>query len=321
MVEYRRIMKGVSMNKKYNKGFTLMELIVVISILAALALLLIPSIIGYTARAKEEVCKLNRQEIKQEIMIYANDNSDFYTKIGTNDEIFKTIKDLNKIHNNKLKCSAPRSRYVAFYQKERGVVVLCTEHSPEARSIRVYDEAFYQFGEMCNVNPETGKCRTATLNLTGNLLMKKVAEQAFFKDGNVFIDGAERKIVIDSTRPTFGTNFSKTPNDVMVMADHTVRLNDDWYVKYIYDDGNNVWYKFNTDATQNALEKTLGRRMGNCGPNLIKPDPTNSNYAVGGSKIACLTEVRTNPALWTRMDPDINLAPNTPYAPGETVTP
>ncbi len=61
--------------KNSKKGFTLVELIVVISILAILALILVPSIIGYTAKAKETTCDLNKSQLKQEITIYIESNS------------------------------------------------------------------------------------------------------------------------------------------------------------------------------------------------------------------------------------------------------
>lgn len=44
-------------------GFTLVELIIVISILAVLALIIVPSIIGYTAKAKETVALRNLKQI------------------------------------------------------------------------------------------------------------------------------------------------------------------------------------------------------------------------------------------------------------------
>lgn len=45
-------------------GFTLVELIIVISILAVLALIIVPSIIGYTAKAKETVALRNLKQIR-----------------------------------------------------------------------------------------------------------------------------------------------------------------------------------------------------------------------------------------------------------------
>lgn len=54
--------------KLNKKGFTLVELIVVISILAVLALILVPSIIGYTAKAKEAVGKANAKSCYSQLV-------------------------------------------------------------------------------------------------------------------------------------------------------------------------------------------------------------------------------------------------------------
>lgn len=52
---------------KNNKGFTLVELIVVIAIIAILALLLVPQVIGYLDNANEVVCISNTNELTNEI--------------------------------------------------------------------------------------------------------------------------------------------------------------------------------------------------------------------------------------------------------------
>ena len=47
-------MEKVIMNKKNRRGFTLVELIVVLVILAILASLLIPALTGYVTKAKKQ---------------------------------------------------------------------------------------------------------------------------------------------------------------------------------------------------------------------------------------------------------------------------
>lgn len=51
------------MKKKNNKGFTLVELIVVLVILAILAAILVPALLGYIDRAKEQQIVLNARSV------------------------------------------------------------------------------------------------------------------------------------------------------------------------------------------------------------------------------------------------------------------
>ncbi len=291
------------MNNKNRKGFTLVELIVVISILAVLALILVPSVIGYTARAKEEVCKLNRQELKQELVIEANNETTAFQKIGDWNEIFKSLSS-PKFPASRLQCSSG-GRYVAFFQQGKGVVVLCTEHSPEARPIRIYDAANQAFNAACKPDAN-GKC---TKPITGEELMKTVKGLSIYKEGKVVIEGTSFDFVVDSPRAPYGdlykpTNKEKDGSLLMAGKSEAIEAGSkDWYVKYIYDDANNVWYKFNKE-TGTATEKAQdGRRMGFCG-STATTKPTNgitdANY---GSKLACIAEVRQNPTMWTRIDP------------------
>jgi prepilin-type N-terminal cleavage/methylation domain-containing protein len=51
--------KQISKNRKLNKGFTLIELVVIIAIISILSAIAVPRFIHYTAFAKETVCKTN----------------------------------------------------------------------------------------------------------------------------------------------------------------------------------------------------------------------------------------------------------------------
>lgn len=68
---------GIYMGQKINdkSAFTLIELIVVIAILGILALLLVPSFIGYATDAQKAVCQANMQNIVREYEISAAHNS------------------------------------------------------------------------------------------------------------------------------------------------------------------------------------------------------------------------------------------------------
>ena len=53
-----------------NRGFTLIEIIVVIAILAILSAIAVPRFIGYTDATKEQVCNMNCKTIERAYEIY-----------------------------------------------------------------------------------------------------------------------------------------------------------------------------------------------------------------------------------------------------------
>lgn len=80
------------------KGFTLVELIIVISILAVLALIIVPSIIGYTAKAKKVVAINNAKSCYSQLVAKveseeAFDSSTPLTLVISNDckALMKTV--------------------------------------------------------------------------------------------------------------------------------------------------------------------------------------------------------------------------------------
>ncbi|HCX03242.1 MAG: prepilin-type N-terminal cleavage/methylation domain-containing protein [Tissierellales bacterium] len=56
---YLKTNTQISKNRKLNKGFTLIELVVIIAIISILSAIAVPRFIHYTAFAKETVCKTN----------------------------------------------------------------------------------------------------------------------------------------------------------------------------------------------------------------------------------------------------------------------
>jgi prepilin-type N-terminal cleavage/methylation domain-containing protein len=86
-------MRKLFSNKKKNQGFTLVELIVVLVILAILAAILVPALLGYIDRAKQQQIVLNAKSCltaaqAEMSSMYAKDTVNFSTAI--NERIYKT---------------------------------------------------------------------------------------------------------------------------------------------------------------------------------------------------------------------------------------
>ncbi|WP_051931688.1 prepilin-type N-terminal cleavage/methylation domain-containing protein [Clostridium sp. KNHs214] len=62
--------KSSNIKKNYNKGFTLIEIIVVISIIAILCAVIAPTYFKYTKDAKEKVCNVNCLQLERSYNLY-----------------------------------------------------------------------------------------------------------------------------------------------------------------------------------------------------------------------------------------------------------
>jgi prepilin-type N-terminal cleavage/methylation domain-containing protein len=86
------------MTIKQNKGFTLIELIVVISIIGILAAIVVPAYGGYVKKAKEEVCNANCVQVERmyemHLVMKGIENSD----VGFEQFLKENVKDRCQEH-------------------------------------------------------------------------------------------------------------------------------------------------------------------------------------------------------------------------------
>ncbi|MGO1469483.1 MAG: prepilin-type N-terminal cleavage/methylation domain-containing protein [Tissierella sp.] len=94
-----------------NKGFTLIEVIIVIAIILILSLILLPNYLSYRDDAKERVCNINSIEFERSYHLYLVDEGidhtdSMFTKYLIEQDI-KICPENGEISyvNNKVKCS------------------------------------------------------------------------------------------------------------------------------------------------------------------------------------------------------------------------
>ncbi len=97
--------------KLNTKGFTLIELIIVISIISILAAITVPNFIGYIEKSKEEVCNVNCLKLERMYELYLEteglDHSDVLFKSFLNDYSKNTCPSHGEITyiNGEVRCS------------------------------------------------------------------------------------------------------------------------------------------------------------------------------------------------------------------------
>ncbi len=153
------------MKRKKDKGFTLVELIVVLVILAILAAILVPALLGYIDRAKEKQYVLNAKSA------LTATQAEFSSLYGEGSDIVDA--DKNFVRPSVVKKTADTPSGTAFYVKLQTNKV--TSGSPAVSSNHDYytvKEAIYiENGYYCYYNGSTWTTTEGTATTTGYTLI------------------------------------------------------------------------------------------------------------------------------------------------------
>lgn len=105
-----------NMWKKNTKGFTLIELIVVMAIIAILASIAVPTYFGYIKKAKEKVCRVNCVQVERMYEMYLETESIEHSDIVFEEFLKEYGKDI-----------CPENGVITYADGK----VVCSVHSKE----------------------------------------------------------------------------------------------------------------------------------------------------------------------------------------------
>jgi prepilin-type N-terminal cleavage/methylation domain-containing protein len=98
-------------DKEYTKGFSLIELIVVISIMAIISSIAVPAYAGYRKKAEENVCKANSLQLERLYEVYLISENLTHTESAFSQYLHEYDKDICPNHgeisyvDEKIECS------------------------------------------------------------------------------------------------------------------------------------------------------------------------------------------------------------------------
>lgn len=113
------------MNKKMMKGFTLIEIMIVVAIIAVLAAVAIPSFARYMKRSAEGACQSTRETIKKAAYSFSADNNNPGTIALT--DLYKS--DGTGYLAEEPKCPDGGTYTIAKDPTSKVITVNCTEHA------------------------------------------------------------------------------------------------------------------------------------------------------------------------------------------------
>jgi len=120
------------MKRKSRQGFTLVEIMIVISVVAILAALAIPNFIGYRKTAHAQACKRNMHEIKTALQVYMMNHGGKYTT------------DLSKLVaaggtglvKKELSCPAGGSYTISYDTSKQMFDITCSEEDETDHNVK-----------------------------------------------------------------------------------------------------------------------------------------------------------------------------------------
>lgn len=114
------------MKKKRNRGFSLIELIVVIAIMAVLVGVMAPSYLSYVEKARRQTCYTNMDNVVREVQLHAYSDPDFREDLSNAATDSTTILNTFIEANTEVRIPECPSRgtYTLTFDKDTGVLTM-----------------------------------------------------------------------------------------------------------------------------------------------------------------------------------------------------
>lgn len=112
------------MKKRTNKGFSLIELIVVVAIMAVLVGVMAPAYLRYVEKARRQTCYSNMDNVVREVQLLAYSDPDFMEKFSN--AAVNANTELNEFVTKNTEVDIPvcpsRGKYVLTFDKAEGII-------------------------------------------------------------------------------------------------------------------------------------------------------------------------------------------------------
>ncbi|MDI6895181.1 MAG: prepilin-type N-terminal cleavage/methylation domain-containing protein [Bacillota bacterium] len=128
-------MKGL---RRDRRGFTLIELVVVITILGVLAAVAIPSVGGYVDNAKKKAAKADAKNIQTALLMYRSENNAYPSGIAGYDALRTCILDYVSLPAEESRANFTFQSYAT--DATHGFYALIKARDSDTSSITIYQD-------------------------------------------------------------------------------------------------------------------------------------------------------------------------------------